>query len=62
MAKSKTTTTKKTPSYDPFADFLGLPSTNHQKKKAMVKVAKKAPLVKDLLEVKKDIFDSLFRW
>jgi len=41
-------TKKKKPSYDPLAAILGLPSTNHAKKKAAVKIAKQIPVVKDL--------------
>jgi len=32
--------TKKKPSYKPLLDLFGLPSTNHQIKKALVKIGK----------------------
>jgi hypothetical protein len=58
MAKTKKS---KSPSYDPFADLLGLPATNHAKKKAVVKIAKQAPVVKELNGVVNDL-RNLFKF
>lgn len=52
---------KKKPSYDPLADLLGLPSTNHAKKKAAIKIAKQIPVVKDLNNIANE-FKNLLKF
>lgn len=52
MAKKKRKT-----SYDPIADLLGLPKTNHQKKKKIVGILKKTSPFKEYSSIFKEIIN-----
>ena len=50
---------KKTTSYDPIADLLGLPKTNYQKKKKIVSILKKTSPFKEYKNIFEEILKSV---
>lgn len=50
---------KKTTSYDPIADLLGLPKTNYQKKKKIVNLLKKTSPIKEYRGIFEEILKSV---
>jgi len=53
MAKKRKT------SYDPIMDLLGLPKTNHQKKKKIVNLLKKTSPIKEYRGILQEIIKSI---